>query len=245
MKSVGRPLLNFLIVFSSLVLLPVAANAALIAIGNTYASSEVSTDRAAIHATNGSNVNFIGSLGQEGDPSKYTHTGGGNNFGQFNVNWLSANTGPDAQWLAVDLGGSYLLDFLNFFNFSTSGTANTNNGRGIQQGDIYYRTDSLGSNTHLNGSAFDSTGWTLLGTAGSQTFTLGPSNGSDASPDTIALGGITARYIAIDANSNFAGGSNYAGIGEVQLFGTAIPEPGKASLLFLAGAFAALRRRRE
>lgn len=249
MKTVGRPLLNCLIIFSSLVVLPVAADAALIAVANTYASSEVSTDRAAIHATNGSNLVFIGSLGQEGDPAQYTQKTDGtgtNTFGQGNVNWLSktatAVSGTvSSHWFAVDLGSAFLLDALNFFNFSVA--SGSNNNRGINQADLYYRTDSLGNNTHLNETAFDPTGWTLIGSAGSQTFTLGP-NGAPQGPDTVALSGITARYFAIDVNTNLGNGSGYAGIGEVQFFGSAVPEPGKASLFLFAAVLGVLRRRR-
>ena len=205
-------LVSFVLVFG----LVGVADAELITGVTTSASGEYTGGREAFHAVDGSNLNFIGSPGEENDPSKYTHTGGNNHFGQGGVMWLvGRGVPPDDMWFAVDLGAIYPVRFLNFFNFGVSTGARNN--RGIQQADIYYRTDSLGNNSHDNVTAFDPAGWTLFGTAGTQTFTMGPTNGDTQGPDTIDLRGIKARFIAFDINSNYGGGT-FAGIGEVQFF---------------------------
>jgi autotransporter-associated beta strand protein len=178
--------------------------------------------REAVHAIDGSNLNFIGVAGEEGDPSKYTHTGGNDSFGQGGVNWLGRNAAAgngDDMWFAVDLGAVLPISEINVFNFGVS--TGTNNTRGVQQGDIYYRNDGLGNNTALNATAFDPTGWTLLGTAGAQTFTIGPTDGLAQGPDTINVGGVNARFFAIDVNANHGGAAGMAGLGEVQFFGPA------------------------
>lgn len=210
-----------------------------------FASGDAN-DRSSEQAINGSNLNFIGAPGEEDDPSKYTHTGGNTSFGQ-GPNWLGRDepdrTDAGKLWFAVDLGGEYIVDTLNFFNFGVSTSAN--NTRGLQQADIYYSTESLGNNADNNGLPFDNTGWSIFGVAGEQMFSMGPTDGNELGPDTIDLGGITARFIAFDVNSTFPGGTaGQAGIGEVQFFGTLIPEPSTLLLIGLSGAaFCALRRK--
>jgi hypothetical protein len=205
------------------------------------------SQRAAENAVNGNGLVLIGD--DTNDPGNYTHNGANNEFGQGNVNWLDqtggGTTSIDDMWIAVDLGYVYNLSAMNFFNMGTS--EGGNNFRGIRQADIYYRTDSLGNNSHLNDTAFDPTGWILLGAAGEQRFNVGPTDGIQQGPDTIDLSGVMARYIALDINSNYGSSATLAGIGELQFFGTAfsgglsavaIPEPEAfgLTLVFLATA---------
>ena len=82
---------------------------------------------------------------------------------------------------------------------------------------------------------------TLLGTAGLQTFAIGPNDGSFEGADNIDLTGVTARYFAIDINTAH-GDANFAGVGEVQFFN--IPEPSALTLVSLPIIGLCARRRR-
>ena len=161
------------------------------------------------------------------DPTAWTHTGGENEFGD-NRNYLAdaraGQTVVDDKWVAFDLGSVQELSAMNVFNFGVS--AGVRNQRGTQNADVYYRSDSLGGNANNNNVAFDATGWTAFG---SQVFTIGPTDGLAQGADTLDMSGITARYIAIDINTNH-GDSGFVGLGEVQFFNT-IPEPGSGALL--------------
>lgn len=188
---------------------------------------------------NGVNGEDLANSGDVNDPAAWSYSGGDNNWGR-NENWNSPD-GVDDQWIAFDLGSIQDGLKMNVANFDTSNAQNID--RGINQGDIYYRSDSFGGNSDLNGSAFDPTGWTLWGSAGSQTFTQTPAGGGFHDFQLIDLG-VSARYIAIDINSSHGAAS--VGLNEVQFFSTAIPEP--SSYAFLAGLLAltwiSLRRRR-
>ena len=191
-----------------------------------HAVGDLDPGRAAQHAINGSNLNFIGAPGEENDPESYTHTGGNTQFGENGANWAyqasgSGTNSVDDLWYAVDLGDVYTVDTMSVFNFGVS--SGTRNNRGVEEVDIYYRTRDLGNNRHGNDQPFDPSGWTFWGT---HRFTLGPS-GTALGPDIVGLGGITARYVAFDINTTFPGATpGLAGIGEVQFF--SLGGPGEA-----------------
>jgi hypothetical protein len=123
-----------------------------------------------------------------------------NNDGQFR------NTGdatPTTLMLKLDLGANYNLATLRVWNGgywrTSAGDYDGGGYSGINQADLYYS-----SATADPGNDFSS-GWTLIGTAGAQTFnravtTQGVSFGAT---DEIDLGGIDARWFGIDAKSNF------------------------------------------
>ncbi|NNC89448.1 MAG: DUF1800 family protein [Akkermansiaceae bacterium] len=198
--------------FLPVLVLPLHASAAPLSGVTAIASSSDLDGRPPLHAVDGTGLN---SPADPDDPALWRHQGGENQFGQ-NWCWLADARSPlpgvGDHWIAFDLGSVVELASMNVFNFGVSTGANNN--RGVDQADIYYRSDSFGGNSDNNYTAFDSSGWTLLG---SRNFTLGPTNGALQAPDNISLAGINARYIAIDVNSTHGSGS-FAGLGEVQFF---------------------------
>ena len=186
--------------------------------------STATSNRTPLSAVDGSGLNAPATPGV---PSAWTHQGGTGTFGG-DWNWLAfaRSTDPlpgvDNHWIAFDLGAAIELDSMNVFNFGVA--SGGNNARGTNQADIYYRSDSFGTNSDNNHTAFDSTGWTLLGTAGTQSFAIGPNDGSFQGATNVPLGGITARYFAIDINSSH-GDSNFVGLGEVQFFDSNVTDP--------------------
>ena len=138
----------------------------------------------------------------------------------MDLNWLAFASAEDPlpgvenHWIAFDLGEVLALGSMNVFNFGVS--SGVNNARGVNQGDVYFRSDSFGSNSDSNDTPFDNTGWALLGPAGAQTFDIGPTDGLFQGATNVLLP-ITARYIAIDINSSH-GDSTLVGLGEVQFF---------------------------
>jgi hypothetical protein len=164
-------------------------------------------------AVNGSGLNASATPNV---PGSWEHQGGTTQYGGT-YNWLDGTGGAGVSdaWIAFDLGAVLTLESMNVFNFGVS--TGGENERGVNQGDIYYRSDGFGNNTDNNATAFDNTGWTLLGTAGAQTFTEGPTDGAWQGADNISLAGITARYFAIDINTTH-GDPDQVGLGEVQFF---------------------------
>ena len=221
----------------------ISANAALVS-GVTAISSfsTASANRTPVSAVNGSGLNASATPDV---PGSWTHQGGNGEFGG-DLNWLAfaradlnaTNTDVANHWIGFDLGSRESLDSMNLFNFGVS--TGGNNDRGVNQGDIYYRSDSFGNNSDNNNVAFDNTGWTLLGTAGAQTFAIGPNDGSFQGATNVPLGGISARYFAIDINSDHGDG-DFVGVGEVQFF---TPEPSTSVLCGFAAIALLVRRRR-
>ena len=204
-------------------LFTVSADAAPIAGVTAISSYSTATaNRTPASAVNGSGLN---SSATPDVPASWTHQGGNGQFG-VDLNWLAFARATDPlpgvenHWIGFDLGATVSLESLSLFNLGVSGGGN--NDRGVNQGDIYYRSDSFGNNSDNNRVAFDNTDWTLLGTAGAQTFAIGPNDGSFQGATNVPLGGISARYFAIDINSDHGDGG-FVGIGEVQFFGTSGP----------------------
>ncbi|MGB1128441.1 MAG: hypothetical protein ACPG4K_00225, partial [Haloferula sp.] len=184
-------------------------------VGNHYAARDEWRTLIGL-VDNGTHVtkNTITCIGDVNNPADYrldSTAGGNTTFGQY-TNWSGVTT----NWIRIDLGADYDLDSMAFFNFAVSSGGNSN--RGINQGDIYYRTEAEGpgSNTDNDGAAFDNTGWTILGSAGTQTFTQTTGGDTAIQPDVIDFGGATARYVAIDVNTTHGGTS--CGIAELMFF---------------------------
>jgi hypothetical protein len=195
--------------------------------GITAIASTEHTDRAPTNAVNGSGLTFNGAVGEENDPTKYQHQGL-ERLGK-NDNWSSTNLSASTEWLIVDLGAVYALDQVSFFNFNPglndTGKPSGNDDhtdRGVATGKVWYRRTSETINTNGNGSAFNSAGYTQLGTTAA--FTRAPGGPSvphgaipQTVPDTIAFGGASARYVAIEILTN-QGDASFVGIGELQFF---------------------------
>lgn len=160
-----------------------------------------------------------------------------------NANWTSNSGTVDDQWIIFDLGSVYSVATMNVANFDA--VSDNLRDRGLQQGDIYYSDGTISNfdssyNPNFNNSAH----WTLLGT-GSQTFNQTPddnNNGGTHSFQQIQLNA-TARYIAIDVNSNY-GDASYVGLNEVQFFKTNIPEPTSTAIILMTTVLSLGLRRR-
>ncbi|MCG8585951.1 MAG: PEP-CTERM sorting domain-containing protein [Pirellulales bacterium] len=197
------------------------------------ASTTISTgNRQPFRAINGDGVVVNGDAN---DANDYESDAGTNSFGE-NCTWMPS-TARTTGWFKVDLGQAYALNEAWFFNFnpSTGGGGSGNEDRGVNAADVYYLNAAADPNGNTNGndSAFDSTGWTQLGST--TNFTIAPAGDvNQATPDVINFGGAVARFVAFNILSNH-GDENFVGIGEVQFFSTelpAVPEP--SSLLLVA-----------
>jgi hypothetical protein len=163
--------------------------------------------------------------------------------------WLGALAGATPHnplWVIVDLGASYPLDRMDFWNYGDL----SNSARGVKTADIYLApgpAEPNANNIDQNPSnpAFDSTGWTLL--QNDQNFVAGTITNPFGSTQTISFGGTSARFVALNISENHDAGSGAEGfvaISEMQFF--AVPEPSTFALLGLAGlAFSLVVRRRK
>ena len=146
--------------------------------------------------------------------------------------------------VVFDLGADTVLSNIVLWQYQNDGGGVANVGNHTRTLDLRFNTASQGSGT-FSGSASTIT---MLPVVDGD----GVGNGNDlnniTSAQTFSLSG-TARYVQLTITDNFRGfqgilnGGARAGLGEVRFFGEAIPEPGSAGLLLLAGA-GLLRRRR-
>jgi len=136
-----------------------------------------------------------------------THTAG--TTGSRGDQWMSAGGGPASEWLKVNLGGTYLLDYLKVWNWRDDGSS-----RGIQQCDLYVAASDPGNNSDGSGLTFDPTGWTMANE--NQIFSIGRGDGL-ASDASISMGGVSAAYFAIKVDSNYGDGT-YTGLAEMQFY---------------------------
>jgi hypothetical protein len=166
-------------------------------------------------------INGSGMTDANGDGILDTHAT--SDYG-YDYSWLSGTGGPTG-WFAVDLGGGYELDQMEFYNFNAT-AGNTN--RGVRLADIYVSTLE---DPGLPGTPdfSDSTVWRLV--ASDVELTQAPGTGGYNTPDLLDLGGVPGRWLALDIKSNW-GNATFVGISEIQLFGVQVPEP---STFLLAG----------
>ena len=145
--------------------------------------------------------------------------------------WLSGTYNTPYDWFRVDLGSPYLLETMRVWN-----AEGPEGDRGVNQVDIYYSTDDTAP-----GDDFTDAKWTLLGTAGTQTFSNGPHPDPTPVTDVIPMN-VTARVIGLDINS--AWGDAYSpALRELQFI--EVPEPATMALLAFGGLGVLLRRRRR
>jgi len=153
-------------------------------------------------------------------------------------------------WVALDLGSVLSqLDQLYIWNERENNTRNT------KLYNVYYAStptvglpgepgqQALSADVGASGGAgdydFASGGWTQIGSTADMSDRFDAGEGTIAN-DVVALGGISARYIAIEMLSN-DGDANRVGLAEVVI--TQIPEPSSLALLGLGGLLIARRRR--
>ena len=126
---------------------------------------------------------------------------------------------PDGtkMWLKFDLAQNYNLTQLRVWNGDFFRMTGENYNYGVNQVDLYYSSAEADPGDDFN------TGWTLIGTAGAQHFSIPTiASGSDTDgtfgvTDEIDLNSIDARWFAIKANSTHGG--TFMKIAEVQFLG--------------------------
>jgi hypothetical protein len=153
--------------------------------------------------------------------------------------WLGGNIVAWPKWFRVDLGASYDLENMLVWNYHRVDSDSFSfSGIGVNQVDIYYSTNSA-----ANASDFTGLEWSLLGTAGTRTFTEAPETPVAMTyNDDISLTGVTARVIGLDIKSNHGYPADFAGLSQLQFY--EVPEPATMSLLAIGG-IALIRRRRR
>lgn len=182
-------------------------------------------------------VNGSGMTDTDGDGIPETHAA--NAWGD-NINWMTDDVPSDDPdpWIALDFSEVVPLGEMKVWNFNAeSGRTN----RGVGLADIYVSTrDDVGIHNEVGDDPdfSDNAVWTLLKQA--QAFSEAPGDSGYNIPDELDLGGIEARWLALDITENLGGA--FVGLSEIQVFEDRIPEPATVGLLAL-GALGLLRRR--
>ena len=180
------------------------------------------------------------------DPSTWTKEGA-----QYRDEWqadqlLDNNTSINGKvgWIIMDLGAEYLVNTMYLWNGVQIGT------NALKDFNIYAATAPVVPGTKGptgGGDAddydFGAGGWAAIG--GTQTLSDGGGGGS--ADGVYALGGVAARYIALEMmsrhNGNFDPNSGRIGFAEAGFTADPIPEPGSLALLGLGGLLMVRRRR--
>jgi len=223
-------------------LLAAPAQAALITPTLATASSDITNNNDPVYAINESGMNFTG---DKNDYTNWTMSAGSGNTAQ-GTDWMADNPSGVSTWLIVDLGETYNLETISIWNFNPGTTSSTYTNRSSKTVDIYTSTSGVGNNSNDNNSAFDSTGWTSL--ASDFGLTKNPGNATVSAPNGVLTGltGVQARYVGISVTAAQIGSRlNRAALGEVQFFGTPVPEPSSLALLAAGGLMMIKRRRRD
>ena len=112
--------------------------------------------------------------------------------------WLSSSGAPQPAWLQYEFDRIYKLHEMWVWNHNT--ILESAIGFGIKEATIEYSTDG--------------TNWTTLGTT--HEFAVAPGSADYAPNTTVDLGGVTAKYVKITANSNWGGLVSQFGLSEVR-----------------------------
>ena len=197
--------------------------ASLVTVVNATQSLEDNGSGGAIATVNGAGLGPAG-LGGFG-----THTGA--NAHSF-LGLSAPPGGPfDFGWLHYDFGSSFSVDRIRLWNYNQQALL----ARGVRDIDIYVSNDSaaFGDESHSS--------WSLYGSV--DDLPQGPGDLFNAPYGTEYLfSAQAARFFRFDITDNWGNGVNTA-LGEVQFFGTPVPEPASA-LLFATTIGICFRRRR-
>lgn len=206
-----------------------------------------------VDTINGSGMNGNGDTGSvtwptgAGDPSTWTLTSPYPTT--YRAEWqsaalLSGASNSKIGWIVFDLGTTVTnLDKLYLWN------EREDQPRTIEDYNVYYATSPTVAVTHgpTNTTALDydfaSGGWTQVGSTLTMSW-RGTTGEATTVNDIVALGDISARYLAIEILSNgigVTGNTTKVGLAEVGV--SVVPEPTSLTLLGLGG-LGLLRRRR-
>jgi len=112
--------------------------------------------------------------------------------------WLSSTADPNATWIQYEFDKVYKLPQMLVWNHNT--TIESAVGFGIKEATIEY--------------SIDGTNWAILGTT--HEFARASGTAGYAYNTTVDLGGVTAKYVKVTANSNWGGFLQQYGLSEVR-----------------------------
>jgi hypothetical protein len=229
-----------------------SANAGVITIVDVYGHNERSNysgtiDDMIIGSGMNGNDNDGSVTWPDSDPSTWTATS--TNYGAEwqSIGLLDDTTSVNGKigWTAFDLGGAVTnLDELYLWN------VRENTGRAVNEYNVYYATSPTGlvhgptGGSSNNDYDFANSGWTKLnGSVLTMNNRTNNPNGSAAPNAVLDLGGVTAQYIAVEILSN-GGDTGRAGLAEVGVTATEIPEPASIATGLFGLTLIAVRRKR-
>lgn len=201
----------------------------------------------AVTATASSTASGNAQRAVDGTGMDATNTYHSNATGFWDTHWISAAGDSNVvnAWFKIDLGGEYFLEKILVWNGNDNEDPVTLPARRVGQGDVYV-SDKVSPGAVPTNNASNSD-WTLV----TANYTFAPSAGLAQQPftDSISLGGLKGRFVALNIDSN-GGVDNYgfkfASLAEVQVF--SVPEPTTAVLLpagLIGGVLACVRRKRR
>jgi hypothetical protein len=180
-------------------------------------------------------VDGSGMSDESGDGIPETHEA--NAWGD-DISWMTDDRNNDTEpWIKFQLNDLHVLDEMRVWNFNVDAGRTD---RGVMEADIY--VSSLVEDPNDNFT--DPARWTLV----HDDFLLTRAPGTDDynTPDVIPMQGLSARWVAMDIESNFDG--QFYGLSEVQITRrlAEVPEPLTLTLASLGvlglGGYARRRR---
>jgi hypothetical protein len=147
----------------------------------------------------------------------------------FGSGWATADRHAEDSWIAYDLDAVYSLDHMLVWNYNQD----VHTDWGVKETKVYVSTNA--SPTLPSGACprpGNHADWTQVGS----TFTLAKAPGANtygngsvhpnSVPDSLELGGATARHVLLDIEGNHGSwGTGRVGIGEVQFYGAPVARP--------------------
>ncbi|MFO7936771.1 MAG: hypothetical protein R6V06_04095 [Kiritimatiellia bacterium] len=95
---------------------------------------------------------------------------------------------------------------------------------------VWIRSDDGFSNSHLDETTFDSSGWTLL--ASDMRLLQNPGGTTQTVHNALGLTDVSGRYIALDVNTSY-GYYDYPALGEVLFFCEPVPPAPKGTVVLI------------